>query len=172
MAARILDLGCGRSKLSGAVGLDLGPHPGVDLVADLDQPLPLADASFDLVRLRHVIEHAADLAALMGEVHRVLRPGGRAWILTPHYSAAASWTDPSHCLHLGYFSLDYFCGLASDDFRPLGYRFAMRERRLVFGRSGRLGLAAWANRHPRAYEQHLAWILPALEVEFRLQSLK
>ncbi|MFH1060372.1 MAG: class I SAM-dependent methyltransferase [Pseudomonadota bacterium] len=172
MDPRILDLGCGRSKAPNAVGVDLFPHPGVDLIADLNQPLPLADNSFDLVLLRHAVEHVRDLAALLGQVHRVLRPGGVVHILTPHFSAAASWTDPSHGLHLGYFSLDYFCGLAGDDFRPLSYRFALVSRRLIFGRSGRLGLAAWANRHPRAYEQHLAWTLPALEVEFRLQALK
>jgi len=172
MDQRILDLGCGRSKPPGAVGLDLFPHPGVDLIADLDRPLPLAGDSFDLALLRHCAEHVGDLAALLAEVHRVLRPGGRAHILTPHFSAAASWTDPSHRQHLGYFSLDYFCGLASDDFRPLGYRFALLGRRLIFGRNGRLGLAAWANRHPRVYERHLAWVLPALEVEFRLQVLK
>lgn len=172
MAARILDLGCGRSKHSGAVGLDLFPHPGVDLAADLNRPLPLTADSFDQVRLRHAAEHVDDLAALLGEVHRVLRPGGLAYILTPHYSAAAAWTDPSHRQRLGYFSLDYFCGLASDDFRPLSYRFALVERRLIFGKSGRLGLTAWANRHPRAYEQHLAWVLPALEVEFWLKALK
>lgn len=172
MNARMLDLGCGRGKPAGMVGLDISPHPGVDLVADLERPLPFANDSFDGARLRHVVEHVSDLAKLLGEVHRVLRPGGRVDILTPHFSAAASWTDPSHCQHLGYFSLDYFCGLASDDFRPLGYRFALLGRRLIFGRNGSLGLAAWANRHPRAYERHLAWVLPALEVEFRLQAVK
>jgi len=165
-------LGCGRGKLPGSLGLDLNPHPGVDLVADCAQGLPLADDSFQRVRLRHLAEHLPDLAALLGEVHRVLKPGGLAHILTPHFSAAASHTDPSHCLHLGLYSFDYFCGLATDDFRPLGYRFQMVSRRLIFGRLGGLGIAAWANRHGRFYEQHLAWIMPALEVEVWLKALK
>ncbi len=172
MNARILDLGCGSGKPAGMVGLDLSPHPGVDLVADLERPLPFADHSFAGARLRHVIEHVSDLSRLLGEVHRVLRPGGRVEILTPHFSAAASWTDPSHRLHLGYHSLDYFCGLARDDFRPLGFRFALMRRRIIFGRKGRLGLAAWANHHPGLYEQHLAWVLPALELEFHLAVVK
>lgn len=172
MNARMLDLGCGRGKPAGMVGLDISPHPGVDLVADLERPLPFANDSFDGARLHHVVEHVSDLAKLLGEVHRVLRPGGRVDILTPHFSAAASWTDPSHRLHLGYHSLDYFCGLAQDDFRPLGFRFALLGRRIIFGRKGRLGLAAWANRHPGLYEQHLAWILPALELEFHLAAVK
>lgn len=172
MPARILDLGCGRDKHPGALGLDLYPHPGVDLVADLERGLPLAAGSFDQVRLIHAAEHVADLARLLGEVHRVLRPGGEVYILTPHYSAAGSYTDPSHCLHLGLRSFDYFCGLAPAPFRPLAYRFQMLGRRLVFGRKGRLGLAALANRHPEFYEQHLAFLLPALEIEVTMRAVK
>lgn len=172
MSGRILDIGCGRGKLPGALGLDLAPHPGVDLVADFNAGLPLQDNSFARARLRHVVEHAADLAALMGEVHRVLIPGGLAHVLTPHFSSAASFSDPSHRLHLGLYSFDYFCGLAQDDFRPLSYRFELLSRRLVFGRRGGLGFGAWANRHGRFYEQHFAWLMPALEVEARLRALK
>jgi len=167
-----LDLGCGRSRPAGWVGLDLSPHPGVEVVADLDSGLPFAEGVFAAVRLRHVAEHVADLTALMAEVHRVCRPGALVYLLVPHFSAAASYTDPSHRRHLGYFSFDYYCGLARDDFRPLDFRFQMVHRRLRFGRLGRLGLAAWANRHPRAYEQHLAWWLPALEVEAVLRVIK
>ncbi len=163
-------MGCGRSKLPGAVGLDLSPHPGVDLLADFRAGLPFRAGSFGQVRLRHVVEHAHDLAALLGEAHRVLQPGGLAYILTPHFSAAASHTDPSHCLHLGLYSFDYFCGLAADDFRPLPYRFDLLSRRLIFGRGGGLGFSAWANRHGRFYEQHLAWLWPALEVEVWLRA--
>jgi SAM-dependent methyltransferase len=154
------------------MGLDLSRHPGVDLLADFSRGLPFRAGSFGQVRLRHVVEHVPDLTALLGEVHRVLEPGGLAHILTPHFSAAASHTDPSHHLHLGLYSFDYFCGLANDDFRPLSFRFEMLSRRLVFGRNGGLGLAAWANRHGRFYEQHLAWLLPALEVEVWLRVLK
>jgi SAM-dependent methyltransferase len=172
MPGRILDLGCGRGKLTGAVGLDLGRQAGVDLVADFARGLPFQDDSFGQARLRHVVEHVADLAALLGEVHRVLEPGGLAHILTPHFSAAASHTDPSHRLHLGLYSFDYFCGLAVDDFRPLRFRYQMLGRRLIFGRGGGLGVAAWANRHGRFYEQHLAWLWPALEVEVWLKAVK
>lgn len=172
MSARILDIGCGRSKLPSALGLDLNPYPGVGVIADFERGLPFASGSFMRARLIHVVEHATDLPALLGEVHRVLEPGGLAHILTPHFSSAASHADPSHRLHLGLFSFDYFCGLAQDDFRPLTYRFELLSRRLVFGRRGCLGFGAWANRHGRLYEQHLAWLMPALEVEVWLKALK
>lgn len=170
MPSPILDIGCGRNKTPGAVGLDLAAHSGVDVVGHAGQGLPFGDASFGEIRLRHIVEHVPDLVAFLAEAHRVARPGGLVHILTPHYSAAASYTDPTHVRHLGYFSLDYVCGLARDDFVPLGYDFEMMRRRLIFGRTGRLGLSAWANNHPRAYEQHLAWVLPALEIEYLLRK--
>ena len=168
----VLDLGCGANKAQGAVGADLKPLPGVDVVLDLKKPLPFANGSFRAARLSHIVEHVPDLVAFMGEVHRVLIPGGRVHIVTPHFSAAASYRDPTHLHHLSLFSFDVFCGEQPEDFVPFDFRFAMAGKRLVFGRKGRLGLSAWANRHPALYEQHLAFLLPALEVEVELKAVK
>ena len=60
-------------------------HPGArraDVIASLDA-LPLADASFDGVVCTQVLEHVANPAAALGELHRVLRPGGRIWLTVP-----------------------------------------------------------------------------------------
>lgn len=46
--------------------------------------LPFADASFDCVYSFGVLHHAADTAACIDEVHRVLRPGGTALIMLYH----------------------------------------------------------------------------------------
>ena len=169
---KVLDLGCGSNKAPGALGADLKPHAGVDVVLDVKKPLPFPDRSFEAVRLSHIVEHVPDLVAFMAEVHRVLVPGGRVYIVTPHFSAAASYRDPTHLHHLSLFSFDVFCGEQPEDFVPFGFRFAMKRKRLVFGRKGRLGLSAWANRHPELYEQHLAFVLPALEVKVELSALK
>ena len=59
---RTLDIGCGPHKLNGAVGIDLRPLPGVDLVQDLDQhPWALPANQYDFIRCQHVIEHLSDL---------------------------------------------------------------------------------------------------------------
>jgi hypothetical protein len=44
----------------------------------------------------------------MEEFHRLLRPGGEAFIVTPHYTDFSSFCDPTHRWHLNSFSLRYF----------------------------------------------------------------
>ena len=45
--------------------------------------LPFRDGSFDIVTANVVMEHVEDPAAVLTEVHRVLRPGGTFWFRTP-----------------------------------------------------------------------------------------
>ena len=47
----------------------------------------LPDAGFDLVTVRHVIEHIADPASFVAEIVRVLKPGGMLVIKTPNAEA-------------------------------------------------------------------------------------
>ena len=49
-------------------------------VADAER-LPFADASFDLVYSWGVIHHSPDTPRAVSEIHRVLRPGGRARVM-------------------------------------------------------------------------------------------
>ena len=72
-----LDVGCGRNKRPGAIGVDSNRNTAADVVADIDRgALPFRDNSFEQVWLVHVIEHVADVVATVEEVHRV-DPAGR-----------------------------------------------------------------------------------------------
>jgi SAM-dependent methyltransferase len=88
---RVLDLGCRDGALTQAyldgnevVGVDADREALAEAArlgiethwADLDQPLDLADASFDVVVAGELLEHLRDPQRLVGEVRRVLRPGG------------------------------------------------------------------------------------------------
>jgi SAM-dependent methyltransferase len=53
--------------------------------ADLERPLPLASGSVDKALCHNVLECLRDPAAFLGEVHRVLRPGGRLVLSHPDY---------------------------------------------------------------------------------------
>lgn len=46
--------------------------------------LPLADASFDVVLIRDLLHHLPDRLAALREAHRVLRPGGRLFLIEPN----------------------------------------------------------------------------------------
>ena len=54
------------------------------------EELPFPDASFDTVVSYDVLEHVQDPVAAVGEIERVLRPGGEAWLVFPTYLGARS----------------------------------------------------------------------------------
>jgi len=49
-----------------------------------DERLPFGDSSFDIVVSNHVIEHVHDKERHLREIHRVLRPGGIAYLAMPN----------------------------------------------------------------------------------------
>ena len=167
-----LNLGCGRDHRPDCLNLDLAPEVEPDLVHDLDvYPYPLPRGHFTTIYVLDVIEHVADVAAFMEEVHALLAPDGVVEITTPHFSAANAFTDPTHRRQLGMFSFDFFTAG-----NPLSYysrvRFELAERILVFYPTllSRL-VTPLANRHPQAYERRFAWIFPAWFMIFRLRAI-
>jgi SAM-dependent methyltransferase len=81
--ARVIDLGAGGRRVSpGTVCVDFVPFVGTDLVADV-QRLPMRDGVADLVFATGLLEHVEDDRALLGEISRVLRPGGYVHIELP-----------------------------------------------------------------------------------------
>ena len=54
------------------------------------EELPFPDESFDAVVSFDVLEHVQDPVAAIGEIERVLRPGGDAWLAFPTYLGARS----------------------------------------------------------------------------------
>lgn len=84
LEATVVDLGCGTTCLHPEfITLDFVAFPHVDVVTDLERPLPLRTASVDAVVSISVLEHLRGPEAVLGEVARVLRPGGRLHLATP-----------------------------------------------------------------------------------------
>ena len=84
-------------KAPGSIGVDANPDTtAADALCDINDPLPLPDNCFDEVRAVHLIEHMNDVLKSMLEFHRVTRPGGTLFLITPHYTDFISWCDPTH----------------------------------------------------------------------------
>jgi SAM-dependent methyltransferase len=171
-ADQVLELGCGASKTPGAVGVDRVAGPGVDVVHDLSRfPWPFPDDTFDAIRLSHILEHLGNVLQTMEEVHRIARPGAEVLIWTPHYSSMNSWTDPTHCVHMGFHSMDLFTQEAR--YKYTGARYAITEKRITFG----LGLLCLPGKiiaacSPDVYEKYFAFIFPARDLFFKLKVVK
>lgn len=112
-----LNLGCGRNIMPDWVNVDWMALPGVDVVADLGRcatvPLPFADGEVDEFLLSHVLEHVTDTLPLMQELHRIAKPGAKAWVRVPYGTSDDAWEDPTHVRpyftgSFGYFSQPYY----------------------------------------------------------------
>lgn len=98
--AQILDVGCGTganlemlARFGDAEGVDVSEDAlafcrarGLTRVrAGAAEALPYKDASFDLVTALDVVEHLDDDVAGLGEMRRVLKPGGCALLFVPAF---------------------------------------------------------------------------------------
>ena len=85
---------------------------GLDVRQGTLEAAAYPDATFDFATLHHVVEHVVDPAAIVREVARVLRPGGRFLIRTPCCDslpavlAGREWfSDPDHVFFFSQTSL-------------------------------------------------------------------
>jgi SAM-dependent methyltransferase len=137
----VVDVGCGvgdeTARLAGpdrtVVGVDYSAPtardaartwgPGVRFAAMDGARLGLRDGVVDEVCSSHIIEHFVNPTLHVAELARVLKPGGRAYVITPN--APADFENPFHVYlfepeHLGsmlrlFFSDVTVLGLEGDD---------------------------------------------------------
>ena len=189
MVTKHLDLGCGarprnpynRDEVHAVdLAAPLGMATHVFRQANLSlEPIPHLDSTFDSVSAFDFLEHiprvlpTADgrstrfpFVELMNEIHRILKPDGLFYALTPAYPHSASFHDPTHVNTITKGTSGYFCGepplarmygyagsfkalrnewaLLPEDFVPgtaLGLRRKLRRWRLR--RAGRLSHLVW-----------------------------
>jgi ubiquinone/menaquinone biosynthesis C-methylase UbiE len=105
----IIELGCGRAKAEGRIGIDKLDMPHVDIVADVEEGLSfLPDNSVDEIHSRSFFEHVNDLEGLMRELVRVLKKDGRCHVFVPHFSNPYFYSDYTHNRFMGLYSFYYF----------------------------------------------------------------
>ncbi len=182
-----LNVGGGERPKPGFFNVDVVNLPGVDVLADLNEPLSdLPADSVDEVYTRHTLEHIPRLTELMGELHRVLRPGGRLEVIVPHFSNPYGYSDPTHVRFFGLYSFFYFSDPADQPRRkvPSFYtpvRFRVESVRLTLLRETwadkcvKAVLQPLANRSVAAqdwYERRMCRLFPVSDVRYVLRPVK
>jgi glycosyltransferase involved in cell wall biosynthesis len=88
-----VDIGGGISPRKNYITIDL---ENADIIANLDEGIPLEDNSIGVLNASHIIEHLKDPIFTMKEIHRVLAHGGWAFIEVPSTEGNGAWCDPTH----------------------------------------------------------------------------
>lgn len=128
----VLEIGSGKAKIPGVLTIDINPAVTPDILHDLDRfPWPVADSTFDAVIMFSVIEHLGYPVKAIEECHRILKPNGKIYLLTPHFSDSGSFIDPTHKWHFSARSFDYFISGTSLQqeygfYSPARFRLARR----------------------------------------------
>jgi predicted SAM-dependent methyltransferase len=91
-----VDIGCGRNKVPGCLGIDIADDVGADIVCDITKGIPLPDNSVDELHCSHVLEHLWNCDPALLEMARICKPGASLFFRVPdvHHD---SYHCPTHC---------------------------------------------------------------------------
>ncbi len=91
-----LNLGSGE-RVPGFINIDWKKSTDPDVVHDLNIiPYPFGDSVICEIRAFHILEHLNRPFAVMSELHRILKPGGKLHIKVPHFSRGFGHAEHFH----------------------------------------------------------------------------
>jgi SAM-dependent methyltransferase len=177
----VIDIGCGKKKKPGRIGIDQVDLPGVDIVTDIESGLPFfPDGSVAEIHCRSVLEHISNFEHLLKEMMRVLKPDGTLHVFVPHFSNPYYYSDPTHVRAFGLYTFYYFADTEHQLRRKVpnfysDLRIQILSQRLIFrSKFGMLGFLRKAigrlinscRLFQEYYEENLVYKIPAHGIEF------
>ena len=175
-AGAVLEIGPGNCRTNGVVTLDVSEALAPDILHDINTfPWPIEDSSFNAILMFSVIEHVLEPIKVLQECHRILADRGKIYILTPHFSSASSFIDPTHTQHFSGRSFDY---LAEETDLNRNYGFYSAARfvlvRRIMSLAGVLNYVpflSWiCNRYLSAWEDYFCYVIRGAGVYFELEK--
>ena len=138
-----VDMGCGfhpRNPFSAdhLIGIDILPEEFFIERSDFEylrvtprQQIPMPDQSVDTISGYDFIEHLSrgsspsgnEFIGFMSEAHRILRPDGILFLVTPSFPSPAAFQDPTHVNFITEKTVSYFLGPDAPAMK-LGYGFS------------------------------------------------
>jgi len=115
VARKVIGVDCATSVIDHATAKYKAKN--LRFVAGQAEKLPIPDSSIDLVVSFETLEHLKDHAAMMREIQRVLRPGGRLLLSTPDRKPYRAVSGKPNAFHLREFSLRQLQRLLATYFR-------------------------------------------------------
>lgn len=176
---KIVDLGCGKKKYPGSVGLDISDKTDADVVHDLNVfPYPFEDNEFDdYVYMDNIIEHVDSVIRVMEEVHRVTKNGATIKIIVPYFRSPCASIDPTH---KHFFTTDAFNYFDPDHKFSKSYKYSdahFKVKNIVFDEQtshnllGKI-ITKIANKKLHLYEYKLSHIYPLKSLTFYSETVK
>lgn len=174
---KILDVGCGKTKVPGAVGIDFNGNLDADFVHDLNVfPYPFNDNEFDEVHIRSTLFLLDNPVRVMEEIYRICKVGADIVVVQPYFRSVWNFVDPwiknfgtVHSFSF-YDPDDPICmryEYSSARFKTIKIKFneGLTKRWLT-----RL-VMAFANSYPRKYELYLSHLYPLDLISYELKKI-
>ncbi|QDD14145.1 methyltransferase domain-containing protein [Candidatus Methylopumilus rimovensis] len=173
---KILDLGCGKKKRKGAIGVDFSDKHEADVIHNLNVfPYPFGDEVFDEVYLDNVLEHLDDPIRVMEEVNRICKKKAIIKVIVPYFRSIWAFIDPTHKNFFTVNSFSYF-----DPRSPTCHRYEYTSARfyvedIVFNetlpnRWLKRVMIFIANKYPNKYEFYLSHLFPLDDITYYLKK--
>lgn len=177
-----VDFGCGASKKTGYIGVDILKLDGVDIVHNLTIfPYPFEDNSVDEIWLDNVLEHLPNPMKVVEELWRISKNNTKIIIAVPYFRGHYAFIDPTHVNFFGVNWFNYFDPRHIFQTKMQYSHARLNVDKFVFDRewveNNTCGffhkkLINFANRHPNIYEPKLSHLLPLNSLTFYLTVIK
>lgn len=174
---KILDLGCGTSRVKNSIGVDININNKPDVIHDLNKfPYPFKNSTFTTIYCNNILFHLNDLFKVMEELHRILEDNGEVIVTSAYFRSPYAY----HCPNTkNYFTVNTFNFFNPNHifFKKFQYvKIKFDVKKITFNENFKNNfikslVKIMANRYPSFYERYFSHIIPLDSVHYYLKKI-